>query len=591
MSLLSLFFNFMTRTLLCNYQSPALLLCLFLNGLLVFGSHAQAPAWQTAQALAAAGTTVPVVLVQATATDASGNVYIAGQFSNTLQLGAITLNAVNGNGFVAKWSPATNSYVWAQAVGNDLSKVAVSGSSVYVAGDYTGTSLTVGSTTLANYDATGNTPDLFVAKYTDAGTSVSSVWAQRAGGLGYEEVNALAVNGSAVYVAGSFRGAAATFGSTTLPNAGGGGTSNASNDLFVARLTDAGSSATYGWALRAGGTAADEAFGLAVSGGSVYVAGGASGTASFGSLTLTSAGALDAVVAKINDGGTSASYTWAQRLGGTADDEASSLVVSGSSLYVAGIYANATLAVGTTTLTNVGSTDAFVAKLTDAGTSSAFVWAQNMGSTADDAVLTLAVSQSSVYLAGYFGGRASAGRTLALGSTTLTSAGSRDVVVARLLDAGSSSSYVWGQQAGGPRDDLATSLTIASGRLYVGGEFLSATATFGSFALTNPGGTTGDYGGFLASLADPLLATRDAALQAGLSIYPNPAQATATVQVPAAGSLATLTLLDGLGRVVRTASVQAGTTYPLDLAGLAPGVYALRVQVGEKQATRQLVVE
>jgi hypothetical protein len=68
------------------------------------------------------------------------------------------------------------------------------------------------------------------------------------------------------------------------------------------------------------------------------------------------------------------------------------------------------------------------------------------------------------------------------------------------------------------------------------------------------------------------------------------------VQLPAglAAGEATLTVLDGLGRVVRTrtASLPAGTaTTSFDVAGLAPGVYALRVAVGERRGTARLVVE
>jgi len=63
------------------------------------------------------------------------------------------------------------------------------------------------------------------------------------------------------------------------------------------------------------------------------------------------------------------------------------------------------------------------------------------------------------------------------------------------------------------------------------------------------------------------------------------------VRIPASASPATLTLLDALGRAVRSQAAPAGADYPLDLAGLAPGVYALHVRVGEAQITQRLVVE
>lgn len=80
------------------------------------------------------------------------------------------------------------------------------------------------------------------------------------------------------------------------------------------------------------------------------------------------------------------------------------------------------------------------------------------------------------------------------------------------------------------------------------------------------------------------------------SLAPNPAHATATVQMPAVpgASAATLTLRDALGRAVRAATVALPATGPrhtLDLAGLPAGLYALQVQVGAARATHRLVVE
>ncbi|GAA3984946.1 T9SS type A sorting domain-containing protein [Hymenobacter antarcticus] len=63
------------------------------------------------------------------------------------------------------------------------------------------------------------------------------------------------------------------------------------------------------------------------------------------------------------------------------------------------------------------------------------------------------------------------------------------------------------------------------------------------------------------------------------------------MRVPVTWGPATLVLLDAVGRVARTALSPAGVAYPLDLTGLAPGIYALRVQTGEAQAVERLVVE
>lgn len=57
---------------------------------------------------------------------------------------------------------------------------------------------------------------------------------------------------------------------------------------------------------------------------------------------------------------------------------------------------------------------------------------------------------------------------------------------------------------------------------------------------------------------------------------------------------ATPTLLDVLGRAVRTAVVPlppTGLRHEFSLVGLAPGFYALQVRAGATSATGQLLIE
>ena len=141
---------------------------------------------------------------------------------------------------------------------------------------------------------------------------------------------------------------------------------------------------------------------------------------------------------------------------------------------------------------------------------------------------------------------------------------------------------------------MATALASSGTHVYGVGNAVGTT-TFGNQTLPN---STNTQCGFLATIADaaalPTLAP--VATAKGISLFPNPAHGTTTVQLPAglATGPATLTVLDAVGRVVRTrtASVAAGTTATeLDVAGLAPGVYALRIAVGESTGTARLVVE
>ncbi|MBD2724044.1 T9SS type A sorting domain-containing protein [Hymenobacter armeniacus] len=531
---------------------------------------AQAPAWQSAQAVGVATTAANTnhSEVTATAIDVRGNVFLAGHFTNTVVLGSTTLTSLGGDDvFVAKFNPGTNQFVWAQRAGGTgldrANALVANGTSVYVAGFFDSTTAGFGSTVLAN---TGSY-DAFVAKLTDAG---SFTWAQRIGGSGEEFASALALNSTGVYITGSFTSPVMAFGSTTLTSAG-------LSDVFVAKLTDAGSTGSFVWAQRAGGMWRDGASALAVSGSSVYLTGRFdSPTAIFGSTTLTNAGSNDVFVAKLMDAGSTSSFTWAQRTGGTGAELATALAVSGNSVYVAGVFYGSTTDFGPTTLTNTsvgGYPDIFVAKLTDAGNTGSFAWAQRAGGTGFDAATALAVSGSSVYVAGNFGYQ---GNPVAdFGPTTLTTAGSGDIFVAKLTDVGSTSRFVWAQRAGGTADDVSNALVLSGTSVYVAGAFGSTTANFGSIALPKPNSFA--TLGFLASLTDPTLtATTAAGPREPAALFPNPARHAATLRLPAGTAPAPLALTDALGRSVRRYPVPTGPEATLDLHGLPAGLYLLR---------------
>ena len=96
-----------------------------------------------------------------------------------------------------------------------------------------------------------------------------------------------------------------------------------------------------------------------------------------------------------------------------------------------------------------------------------------------------------------------------------------------------------------------------------------------------------------------LLASRNAALAAQLGLFPNPAHHAATLVVPAAllRQAGLLTLSDAAGRAVRQRYVSsaaggaAEARAELDLAGLPPGVYWLRLLSSAGPLTKRLVVE
>ena len=363
-------------------------------GLLLPGrGQAQPTAWQAALASGSTASSTGIARVQATTTDASGSVYVAGYFSGTVGFGPSTLvSAGSDDAFVARWNPATGGWAWALAgggIGTDQALgVAVSDGAVYVAGsiqnDNAGTNgsrdVQFGTLPLPGASSSAGY-DVFVARVTDPGTAAPTdwAWALAAGGSNSDQAAGVAVNGSAVYVTGFIQNDNADtngsrdvqFGTVPLP---GSSTSN-NNDVFVTRLTDPGTAAPtdWAWALAGGGTFMDQGRGVAVRGDAVYVTGyiqnnnaDTNGTADvqFGTVPLpgaSSSTSFDIFVARVTDPGTSAPTTWAWALagGGIGNDQAYGLAVRGSTVAVAGFVVPAVTLGPTTIAGPVGTQTAF----------------------------------------------------------------------------------------------------------------------------------------------------------------------------------------------------------------------------------------
>ena len=168
--------------------------------------------------------------------------------------------------------------------------------------------------------------------------------------------------------------------------------------------------------------------------------------------------------------------SWAAQAGGTGTDfgYGVSALPDGSSIVTG--YFQDTATFGSTTLTSAARKDVFTAKMNADGT---WAWATQAGGTSDeygDGVSALPDGSSIV--TGYFQG------TAIFGSTTLTSAGRKDVFTAKMNADGT---WAWATQAGGSGDDEGWGISaLPDGSSIVTGVF-SDTATFGSTTLASAG--------------------------------------------------------------------------------------------------------
>ncbi|MDD3633052.1 MAG: SBBP repeat-containing protein [Candidatus Cloacimonetes bacterium] len=433
---------------------------------------------------------------QSIAIDSSGNSYVTGYFYGTASFGTTTLESSGyADIFVTKLDSSGN-WLWAQKAGGTTSND--SGCSITI--DSSGNSYVTGyfyeTASFGDTNLTGDGgDDIFVAKL---GSNGNWLWAQRAGGTGWDIGYGIATDSSGnSYVTGCFYGTA-SFGNITLTSGGG-------NDIFVAKLDSDGN---WIWAQKAGGTDSDFGYDIAIdSSGNSYVTGYFAGTASFGDTNLTSGGGNDIFIAKLDSNG---NWPWAQRAGGIYWDQGYSIAIdfSGNS-YVTGFFYG-TSSFGNITLTSGGGNDIFVAKLDSDGN---WIWAQKAGGTDYDEGRDIAIDSSgNSYVTGYFR------ETASFGSINLTSSGNQDIFVAKLT---SDSSWLEAEQAGGTDYDYGCGIaTDSSGNSYVTGYFAGSTS-FGNITLTS----SGDSDIFVAKAYIPydsndiVVVEKTTGLEA---IYPNP---------------------------------------------------------------------
>ena len=539
--------------------------------LIGIAGQAQSPNWRAVRAIS--NTTSYYSSVRAVAADGNGNLYVVGSYSGTISLGNLVVNYTAGQStFVAKWNIANNTYVWAQHCGGFVNTLAVSGNNIYIGGALYG-----GPTVFGPYTTIYNDENAFVAKLTDNGSDGSFAWVQQFGGGSFAGVQALAVVGSSVYATGAFNTGTASFGTYTLSNASPGYQSL--GELYVTKLTDATTSVSVAWVQQvAAGQVGKKGYprGLAASSTSVYIT-GAGGTSGF--------------AAKFTDTG---SFVWSKPLGGV-QVYPTCLAVRGGDLYVAGQFTGAVATFGATTLTQTAgsptfSSDVFVTKLTDNGPDATYGWALQAGGISADTTAALVVTNNSVYVAGAF-----RSATASFGAAIISKSTSADIVnifVSRITETANGANFAWALPAGGVGGGRAEGLAVSDRTLYAVGSVVGTSTTFGN--LTVPLVTTNANNGvgFVAELGDTALPVRANTL-AEDALYPNPAHGSTTVRVPAATepTTATLTLLDALGRAVRTQLASTGTVVAFDLTGLTPGLYAIRVQAGKVVATQKLLVQ
>lgn len=230
----------------------------------------------------------------------------------------------------------------------------------------------------------------------------------------------------------------------------------------------------HNWSKRFGGTGADAVTGLAwpqSEGFPGFITGVFADTIAFGASSLASAGGSDVFLVRLDYNGVPA---WSRRMGGELDDVAYAITKVADGVIVVGAF-EGTANFGGADLTSAGGTDIFVVKYTSGG-DHVFSW--RFGGSLDDVALGIS-GVNPFYVTGYFGG------TLNFGGNDLTSAGGRDIFVARWHGNGT---HEWSYAYGGALDDVGAAISTTSSFAVVVGSF-AGTANFGGSNQISAGGS------------------------------------------------------------------------------------------------------
>ncbi|MGE3800086.1 MAG: SBBP repeat-containing protein, partial [Candidatus Kapaibacterium sp.] len=320
----------------------------------------------------------------------------------TLYLLGMFLMTVVARGQTIDW--ATHLYASGSAIGNVAT--ADRDGNYYVAGFFTGNMNFGGSTNLSG----AGFGDLYIAKY---GPDRSLRWARSGNSDGWNGGRGIAIDSSSnVLVAGRIEGTT-NFNGKSVTGVG-------ENDVVLVKYS---SSGEVQWVKSAGGSGMDWGNGVAVDAqGNSYVVGYFSGTATFGTQQVTSAGNYDIFIASYSPNG---DVRWVKSAGGSGQDEGYGVGVDAAGdVYITGI-AIGNINFGSTSFSG-GTKGGFVAKYGADGT---FKWVK--GSAGSNTVESISISQGGIFIGGAFSG------SLTLGGQTVTSAGAEDVYVARYTPLGS----------------------------------------------------------------------------------------------------------------------------------------------------------
>ncbi len=522
--------------------------------------------------------------------DATGNTYVTGYFSDSIEFGNVKLVSLGKNDvYIAKYDPS-GSLLWAQRQGwleNDFSRKLTMDwdGNILVVGDYQDSTILAGDTILSLdtlwFGPYAETYDVFILELEPNGNNVS-VFAD--GWFSSERCYDLEIDGNADRIMG------VTWHTWSWWERGTPG--KGFHDAMIVALDSEATMAapnvnlffhnrTHAW-----GKQFDEAREVEVIGDSLYVLGGMfQDTCYFRDSTLLGITDFeDDIFITTHDD--TAGFKWALWGGSPGKDRMTGMVHDAlGNLYITGTYLDEFTMDGQSVTSN-GDLDGFIAKVDVNGN---LVWLTSVGGESYDAIEAIALRPSGdLIITGYFQGE------MTIGGTTLQAADSLDqnVFVASIGTSSGAGNWAW--SGGGDGIDIGQAVSVSStDEIYLVGSY-TGTAMFGQQQLVSRGSddifilrmdATGSV-----STPEPDLSGID-----GLTIYPNPSydrvyiafelQRKETVEARLMNLEGQVMISRPLGQLIPGAH-----SIEMDLEGLAPGFYLMQLGAGQQSLTRKLII-
>jgi hypothetical protein len=435
-------------------------LCIVINFFACL-TNAQTPDWEWVHGagISANGTGTSVY------TDNSDNTYLAGPILGIGSLGSFTINTgglTMRNLYVAKYNNSGN-VIWAHRIAfpiqgilqGDCTGIISDGSNgLFITGQFIG-DLIFGIDSI-------NTNGLqfsFIAKFD---TSGNYQWVRTISGSGYVELNGISIDSmSNLYAIGSFRDS--VFSNDTTVSFG-------NNDIFVLKYD---SSGNYQWLKHFGSTAVDKGSNIATDVlGNCYITGSFGINISFDGNMLTSNGASDIFIAKLNKDG---NVIWSKSAGGLGGDAGNGVSIYKNKCFIAGIIRD-TVFFNTTPFLAYGY-DAFISCYDTAGH---FIWLKNsFGSQTELATSLSTDNMGYCFISGTYI------NTTTFEADTLYSYGglnSADIFVAKYKDDGN---LIWIRSGGSHGVESVYSISNnQSGECFISG-IKNDSAIFGNISISS----------------------------------------------------------------------------------------------------------